>query len=252
MFPYLRIGPFLLQLPGLALLAGLWIGFTLIEKEAAKLEMDASKITNTVFYGLIAGLFGARLGYALQFLDVYLSNPLSLFSLDTNTLSPELGTVFGLIVAFVFGGRYKLSLRPTLDVLAPGLAVFMIAFGVAHILSGEAYGAPTRLPWSVFLWADYRHPSQIYETVGAIMIFLLAMRRPFGNQGAGLNFLLVVAASAVARIFLEAFRGDSVIWPGGFRAAQVIGLGVLAFSIILMRKWSNTNINNETERVLEV
>jgi prolipoprotein diacylglyceryltransferase len=128
----------------------------------------------------------------------------------------------------------------------------MIALGVAHILSGNAYGAPAFLPWSVFLWADYRHPSQIYETVGAIGIFLVAMRRPFGRQGAGLNFLLVVAASAVARIFLEAFRGDSVIWLGGFRAAQVIGLGVLAVSIILMRKWSNTNINTETERMLEV
>lgn len=252
MYPYLRVGPYLLQLSGLALLAGVWIGTTLVEKEAARLEMDAGKITNTIFYGLIFGLIGARLGYALQFFPVYFSNPLSLFTLDTNTLSPELGTLIGLVVALLFGGRYKLRLRPTLDALAPGLAVFMIAFGAAHILSGDAYGAPTRLPWSIFLWANYRHPSQIYETVGAIMIFMVAMRRPFGSQGAGLNFLLVVAASAIARIFLEAFRGDSVIWPGGFRAAQVIGLGVLAVSIIFMRKWSNTNINTETERTLEV
>jgi prolipoprotein diacylglyceryltransferase len=252
MYPYLRIGPYLLQLPGLALLTGVWIGFTLIEKESARLKVDTRKITSTVFYGLIAGLIGARLGYALQFLDVYLSNPLSLFSIDANTLSPELGILIGLIVAFVLEGRYQLALRPSLDALAPGLAVFMIALGVAHILSGEAYGAPTRLPWSIFLWADYRHPSQIYETVAAIGIFLVAMRRPFGGQGAGLNFLFVVAASAVARIFLEAFRGDSVVLPGGFRAAQVIGLGVLAVSIIFMRKWANTNTTAETERMLEV
>jgi phosphatidylglycerol---prolipoprotein diacylglyceryl transferase len=252
MYPYLRVGPYLLQLPGLALLAGVWIGFTLIEKESARLKVDTRKITNTVFYGLIAGLIGARLGYALQFLDIYLSNPLSLFSFKANTLSPELGILIGLIVTFVLGGRYQLALRPTLDALAPGLAVFMIALGVAHILSGDAYGAPTRLPWSIFLWADYRHPSQIYETVAAMGIFLVAMRRLFGSQGAGLNFLFIVAASAVARIFLEAFRGDSVVWPGGFRAAQVIGLSVLAVSIIFMRKWSNTNMNTETERALEV
>jgi len=252
MYPYLRVGPYLLQLSGLALLAGVWIGITLIEKEVARLEMDAGKITNTIFYGLIAGLIGARLGYALQFLPVYLSNPLSLFSLDMNTLSPELGTLIGLIVAFVVGQRYKLSMRPTLDALAPGLAVFMIALGAAHILNGNAYGAPAFLPWSVFLWADYRHPSQIYETVGAIGIFLVAMRRPFGSQGAGLNFLFVVAASAVARIFLEAFRGDSVIWPGGFRAAQVIGLLVLIISILLINSWGkstgSTNPYNENQK----
>lgn len=252
MYPYLRVGPYLLQLSGLALLAGVWLGISLIEKEAARLKMDASKVTNMVFYGLIAGLIGARFGYVLQFLDVYISNPLSLFSLNANTLSPELGTLIGLIVAFLFGQRYKLSLRPVLDALAPGLAVFMVALGVAYILSGDAYGAPAFLPWSVFLWADYRHPSQIYETIAAMGIFLVAMRRPFGGQGAGLNFLFVLAASAIARIFLEAFRGDSVVWPGGFRAAQVIGLGVLAVSIVFMRKWANTSTVIETERAQEV
>ena len=36
MFPYLPLGPFLLQLPGLALLVGLWFGLTLAEKEAGQ------------------------------------------------------------------------------------------------------------------------------------------------------------------------------------------------------------------------
>jgi prolipoprotein diacylglyceryltransferase len=196
-------------------------------------------------------LIGARLGYALQFSDVFMSNPLSLFALNVNTLSPELGLLTGFIVAFVFGQRRKLALRPSLDVLAPGLAFFMIALGVAHILSGDAYGAPSSLPWSVFLWADYRHPSQIYETIAAMGIFLVSMRRPFGSSGAGLNFIFFVAASAVARIFLEAFRGDSMIWPGGFRAAQVIGLGVLVISIFFMRKWGAIELSVKQEEMRE-
>lgn len=251
MYPYLRVGPYLLQLSGLALLIGVWIGITLIEKEATRLKLDAAKLTNTVFYGLIAGLVGARLGYALQFFDVYLSNPLSLFSLTANTLSPGLGLLTGLIAAIVFGQRYKLALRPALDALAPGLAFFMIALGVAHILSGDAYGAPTRLPWSVFLWADYRHPSQIYETLAAIGVFLVAMRRPIEGSGAGLNFLLVVVASASTRIFLEAFRGDSLILPGGFRMEQVVGLVVLAVSIFFMRKWGEMNLSTHYEGIRE-
>lgn len=252
MYPYLRVGPYLLQLSGLAFLAGVWIGITLIEKEAARLKVDATKLTNTVFYGLIGGLIGARLGYAFQFLEVYISNPLSLFSLNANTLSPGLGFLVGLTVTIVFGQRSKLALRPSLDAFAPGLAFFMIALGVAHILSGDAYGAATRLPWSIFLWADYRHPSQIYETIAAMGIFLIAIRRPLGSPGAGLNFLFMAAASAIARVFLEAFRGDSLVWSSGFRAAQVIGLVVIAISIFLMRKWGDANTSTKHERMQEV
>ena len=63
------------------------------------------------------------------------------------------------------------------------------------------------------------------------------LRRP-GQSGRGLNFPRVVALSAGARVFLEAFRGDSFIWPGGFRAAQVAGLFILAVTLWLMRSWS--------------
>lgn len=251
MYPYLRIGPYLIQLSGLALLAGVWIGLTLVEKEAGRLKMDATKITNIVFFSLIAGLVGARLGYALQFLDVYISKPLSLFALDANMLSPELGLLTSVVLAFIIGQRHQLALRPSLDALAPGLAFFMVALGVAHILSGDAYGSPTRLPWAVFLWADYRHPSQIYETIAALGIFLVAIRRSLGSRGSGLNFLFVLAASAFARIFLEAFRGDSLAWPGGFRAAQVAGLAVLALSIFFMHKWNVENLSKNEEGSLE-
>jgi len=237
MFPSLRIGPFLLQLPGLALLAGLWFGIILTEKESLRLNLDATRVINSVFYGLIAGIVAARLAYVVQYPKVYLANPLSALSLNTNTLSPNIGLLAGLSVLYLYGYRKRLPFRPTLDALATGLALFMITLGVAHILSGNAYGAPTRLPWAIYLWSDYRHPSQIYETVAALGILLVTLRRPLGSPGAGLNFLLVVALSAAARIFLEAFRGDSLIWTGGFRAAQVIGLAILATTVVLIKKW---------------
>ncbi len=238
MLPFVRLGPFLVQLPGLALLAGLWIGSSLAEKEAARLRLDVAAIYNLIFYGLVAGIIGARLAYAARYLSVYLGNPLSLFALTPGTLSPDAGLAIGIAAAALVGWRKQLPLRPTLDALAPGLAVFMVALGAAHILSGDAFGAPAQLPWAIYLWDDYRHPSQIYETLMALAALVVVWKRPLGRPGAGLNFLLAVALSAAARIFLEAFRGDSVIWVGGFRAAQVIGLLILAAALWLMRIWS--------------
>lgn len=236
MLPFIRLGPFLLQLPGLALLVGVWIGSALAEKEAERLKLNPAEVYNLIFYGLVAGLIGARLAYAAQYLSAYLANPLSLFALTPNTLSPNGGLVIGAAIAALFGWRKRLPLRPTLDALAPGLAAFMIAFGVAHFLGGDAFGAPTKLPWAIYLWDDYRHPSQVYETIAALVIFGIVRRRPFG-QRQGVASLLAVALFAAARIFLEAFRGDSVIWVGGFRAAQIIGVLVLAVSMGLMRVW---------------
>jgi len=238
MFPFIRVGPFLLQLPGLALLAGIWIGSSLAEKEAARLKLNVAAVYNLIFFGLIAGVVGARLAYAARYLSAYLANPLGLLALTPATLSPNAGLVIGLAVAALFGWRKKLPLRPTLDALAPGLAAFMVALGVAHIMSGDAFGAPAQLPWSIYLWDDYRHPSQIYETIAALVVFAVAWKRPLGQPGDGINFLLVVALSAAARVWLEAFRGDSVIWPGGFRAAQVVGVVVLAAALWLMKAWA--------------
>jgi len=36
---------------------------------------------------------------------------------------------------------------------------------------------------------------------------------------------------------LEAFRGDSVILPGGFREAQVLALAVMIVGFYWMRRW---------------
>ena len=247
MFPYLRIGPLLLQTPGLALLIGVWVGLSLAEKESLRLRLKADAVYNLVFFALISGIIGARLAYAARFLNAYVENPISLFSINPNTLSPNDGLLIGLLVAVIYGYRKRLPLRPTLDALAPGLAAFMVALGVSHLLSGDAFGAKTDLPWRIFLWNEYRHPTQVYETLAAIFIFLIVWLRSLELPGRGLNFLLVVSLSAGARLFLEAFRGDSVIWSGGFRSAQIVALLLLAVALWLMKSWSQTTESLQEE-----
>ena len=247
MYPYFRLGPFLIQLPLLALLVGLWIGMSLVERVSYRLKLYPSAIGNMIFYSLLGGLIGARLGYALQFPTLYLSKPLSLLALTPTTLSPSMGLAAGLITFVIFIERKRLPLRPTLDAIAPGLALFMTFVGVAHILSGDAFGAPTNVPWAIRLWNEYRHPSQLYETFLAMIIFLVIRERFPKPEGGGMNFLLTLALVSAARIFLEAFRGDSAFWPGGYRQAQVIGLFILTFSFYLMRKWMTSGQTNLEE-----
>jgi len=247
MFPFLHLGPFLLPMASLSLLAGLWVGFPLIEREAVRLKINASTLSNVIFYSLLAGLIGARLGYALEFPSLYLAKPASLLALTPTTLSPTMGLVVGLITFMILIQRKQLPIQATLDSIAPGLALFMVFVGVSHILSGDAYGAPTRMLWAIRLWNEYRHPSQFYETLIALMIFLVVRQRFPKPEGAGLNFLLTIALFSASRVFLEAFRGDSVFWPGGFREAQIIALVIMAVSFYWIRKWMSLDSTKSQE-----
>ena len=243
MFPVLQIGSLALPIPGLALLLGVWIGLWLAEKKAARLGIGPETVYNLAFIGIVAGLIGARLAYVARYLNVYASDPLSVFSLNPASLAPAEGVLIGMVAAVIYGAHLQLPLRLPLDVLAPAVAVMGVAVALAHVASGDAFGAATRLPWSVYLWDEYRHPSQLYELIAALGVlgvwWGMKERRPF----VGSSFLLVVALSAAARLFLEAFRGDSVVIGGGLRAAQVWGLVVLAACLGVMRYWGREAIS---------
>ena len=237
MFPVLQIGSLAIAVPGLALLIGVWVALELAEREAARLTLNPDAVYRLAFGALVAGLIGARLAYVARYLSVYASDPLGIFSLNAATLAPAEGALIGVTAASVYGARRQLPLRATLDALAPALAALAVAVAVAHAASGDAFGAPAQLPWSVFLWGAYRHPSQVYELIAALAVLGLGRRVRALGLFPGFNFLLVVALSAAARIFLEAFRGDSLLIIGGWRAAQVVGLMVLAACLAAMRCW---------------
>jgi len=227
MFPILQLGPLAIQLSGLFLLVGVWVAISVIEKEAPRRNLSTAALSNMILLALVAGVVGARLWYAVRFIDVYLENPLSLFSLNPSTLASGEGLLTGLLAAWIYGQHKGLSLWSTLDALAPGLAVFGIAMGFSHLSSGDAFGAPSSVPWAIELWGEVRHPSQIYEILLAALIFFILWRARTWELFPGFTFFSWAAMTAAARLFLEAFRGDSVIILGSLRSAQVISLAIL-------------------------
>ena len=232
MFPILHLGPLAIQTPGLFLLAGIWIATSIIEKEAPKRGLSTSALSNLILLALVTGVIGARAWYAVRFIDIYVANPLGLFSLNPSTLALEEGVLTGLAAAWIYGHRKGLPLWPTLDALAPGLALFGIAFGLSHLASGDAFGAPSSAPWAIELWGANRHPTQVYEILLAVLTFLVLWRIKGWDSFSGFPFLSWLALAAVSRLFLEAFRGDSVIILGSVRSAQVVSLIILIAAML--------------------
>jgi phosphatidylglycerol:prolipoprotein diacylglycerol transferase len=143
--------------------------------------------------------------------SAFSANPGSLFSLNLTMFEPVWGIALGLFSSSLFGWRKRIPLMSALDAFTSTLAILAIAFHLANLASGDAYGVPTNLPWAIELWGTPRHPVQIYETLAAILILWLVWPRLGWYEIAGQRFLAFIAMSAGARVFLEAFRGDSVL-----------------------------------------
>ena len=246
MFPILQLGPLALQVPGLLLLVGLWIGTLVVEREAVRYELDPGKVSTMIFVALVAGIVGARLGYALNYLDLYAEEPLSLVALNLNTLAPLEGIATGIIAAMIYAQRNRLSLLATLDALTLGAAVFAIFVALAHLSSGDAFGAPTNVPWAIQLWGADRHPAQVYELLGAVGVMLIILKMRKNIFPAGFIFALFIALTAFSRLFLEGFRGDSLIIFDSIRGAQFASLVVMILALLALHVLSRSNTEGKT------
>jgi phosphatidylglycerol---prolipoprotein diacylglyceryl transferase len=208
------------------LLAALWIGLTLAEKRAERHGISKDALNNLVYYSVFSYILGGRLLYALSNYSVFLQSPLSVFSLNLDLFDPLAALVVAVIVGIVYSSRQNLPLWSALDALTPLFASISIGLSLSHLAAGTAFGSPTDLPWGIELWNATRHPTQVYELIAALFIFGLIWFRT-SNSPDGSDFILFAALTAGARLFLEAFRGDSTLIFGGLRLAQVIAWVVL-------------------------
>jgi phosphatidylglycerol:prolipoprotein diacylglycerol transferase len=215
----------------------IWAGLYLAEKRSARHGVNNDDLNNIVFFPLIGFLLGGRLLFALENLPAFTQSPLSLISLNLDLFDPFGGLAVAIIVALVYRQRRNLSLWSTLDALTPAFAVFAVGLGLAHLASGSAFGKETTLPWGMKLWGVVRHPSQIYEILASLLILGLLWFQKADTRP-GVHFLRFVALTSGARLFLEAFRGDSTLVFSGLRLAQVIAWMVLAISLFLLDKRS--------------
>jgi phosphatidylglycerol:prolipoprotein diacylglycerol transferase len=239
MLPIINIGPFALPLTELLLIVGVWVATLTLGKEASRRKLSANTLNNLVMIGLLGGVIGARLGYVLRHLDAYTDTWLDILALNVHALSLGDGLLFGSLAALIYAQHKELPLWPTLDALTPGLALFAVFVGLSHLASGDAYGAPTSLPWSLQIWGAERHPSQVYEIVAALLLFWAIQRIKSASTFPGFLILTFAAVSAASRVFLEAFRGDSEIVFGSLRSMQLAGLFVLLLSLAAMHLLAN-------------
>ncbi len=241
MFPILQIGPLSIQAPALFMLIAVWIGLFMAEKTSPYFGVSPNELNNLTFYAAIGLILGARLVFLLRYPNVFLDQPLSIFSLSPLMLDWEGGILAGVLVALVYGQRKGLLVWETLDALTPAFAVLVVGWGLARLASGDGYGLPTTLPWGIPLWGANRHPTQVYEILAGLGNYALVMRWVLlkkKRKWAGEVFLRFIAVAAGANLLIDTLRADTPVWQNGLHTVQIASWLVLALCLFLVTRFS--------------
>lgn len=238
MYPLVQIGPLNLSSSGIMLLLGLftaqWVLARVARNRGGK---ELEKQADTCFFAwLLGAVVGARLWYGLLNWDIYGAAPGLFLALQIGGLAWPGALLGGTLAAYLLMRRRGYPLLPLADSAALALPVGQAIASVGLLLSGEAFGVPTTLPWGVELFGATRHPTQLYYALAALLtlavLVWLARRQP----AAGTLAAAYLALSGLALLLVEALRADSLLLPGGIRAAQVFGLALLLLALWWARR----------------
>ena len=185
MYPLVQIGPFRLSSGGLVLLISLMIGSSLVSRvaRARGAEKLARQADNCFYPVLIGAVIGARLWYGLFNLDLYGRN-LGLFvALRVSDFAWPGALLSGMLAGYLWCRWNGFDEFKLADTAALTLPVVQAIGYIGLLLSGEAFGLPTRLPWGVSLFGATRHPNPTrqQERVGA-QRFEQQQRKPLQSQ----------------------------------------------------------------------
>ena len=253
------IGSFEIRFYGIILMLGALAGTLLAQKEAKRRGHDPEIVWDLMLWLLIAGIVGARLwhvftpppssiaqGFTTKY---YLTHPLDLINTRNGGLGIPGAVIGGLIALYFFTRKRNLSFLEWADIGAPALALGQAIGRWGNYVNQELYGAPTSLPWKIFIEPKYRlpgfeeqayyHPLFLYESLwnlGNMAILLWLGRRYPDRLKVGDLFLLYLVIYPVGRFLLDFLRLDASM-VGGINANQTLMavVALISATILLLR-----------------
>jgi phosphatidylglycerol:prolipoprotein diacylglycerol transferase len=198
---------------------------------------------------IFSALVGAKLLLFLSDYSYYSQNPREIFSLSTLRST---GVYYGgLLLALGASAWYlkksRLPAWKVADLCAPGIALGQAIGRIGCLSAGCCYGKPTTLPWGITFTSRYAfdnvgvplntplHPTQLYESIGTLILFLYLMWRLSRRHFTGQIILEYLVAYASLRFAIEFFRDDErgFILNGLLSTSQFIGLLTVLGSLIV-------------------
>lgn len=208
---------------------------------------------------LIAGIvIGARLGHCLFYDPSYfLEHPVEMLLpiqqqpdgswIFTGFLGlASHGGIIGMLIALaILSIRKNISSISLLDLIALVAPLAGCFIRVGNFFNSEIIGEPTDQSWGVVFTAVddlARHPSQLYEAIAYLIIFLVMYSRRWELlQYQGKIFGWVLTLVFIGRFLIEFTKIDQVSWEAGMELnmGQILSLPFVIVGIAFIYFWKN-------------
>jgi phosphatidylglycerol---prolipoprotein diacylglyceryl transferase len=206
-----QAGPLTVRWYGLCFALAFACGFFIVRAQFRAEGKDEQHLESLLLYMIVGAVLGARLGHVLFYQPGYfLRHPLQLFAVWQGGLASH-GGAAGILIALYFYTRHRPE-QPylwLLDRIVVPTALGGAFIRLGNLFNSEILGRPASGPWAfVFVRVDAvpRHPVQLYEAIGYLLIcFLLAgiYWRLRARTPRGLLFGLFLASVFSLRFLLE-------------------------------------------------
>ncbi|MGH7299697.1 MAG: prolipoprotein diacylglyceryl transferase [Candidatus Rokuibacteriota bacterium] len=234
----LELGPLQIRWYGILMATAILVGFWLVHRRAVQEGLPADDILRAGQWGVVAGLVGARLYEVVFNWDYYGRVPWKIIAVWEGGLAIHGGLIVGPLVGALLAWKWAVPVLRALDVIAPSMVLGQAIGRWGNFFNEEAFGAPTDLPWKLYISPPHRppdfqrfdffHPTFLYESLWDLLVFavLVLWLRPRIGRHPGAVFFAYIGLYSVGRFFIEALRLDS-FWVAGFRVAQLASVAGL-------------------------
>lgn len=209
-------------------------------------RLGAKKIVKDLFFPLAAwGLIGARAYHVVNELPFYIEHPAMIPAVWHGGLAIHGGIIAGAIYLWYAARARRISFLQYADILFPSLLLGQAIGRWGNFFNQELFGAPTSLPWGIFIAPENRpeafaaftrfHPTFLYESlwnllVVGIITLWIKNRAP---KKRGIVFAFSLIASGLGRTVVELLRIDAVPIIVGVRLPLLSSVFIIVFGIWL-------------------
>ncbi|PKL47840.1 MAG: hypothetical protein CVV42_11910 [Candidatus Riflebacteria bacterium HGW-Riflebacteria-2] len=223
---------------GLLIALGYTLGTILILREARRQGLNTDAIFDMLLLQLIVGICGSRLLFVVEYAPDKL-NFSDFFAFDQGGLTFYGAVISSIIFDLLYLKYRKLPFWQVIDCVGYGLPAGIALARVGCLLNGCCYGTSSNLPWAMHFAAAGSgtcHPTQLYESLGALLIWYLLYRLSAWRRNYGEMFLACMGAYGLLRFIIEFFRAENPVFVLGLTMAQVIGLLMIAVAFFTWKK----------------
>ena len=198
--------------------------------------LDTAAFWGVATWAVGGGFVGARLLHVIDRWPDYASDPLRALAVQRGGLAIEGAILGGLVGGALAARRYKLPVLSVADAVAPGLVLGQAIGRLGCLVTGDALGGVTTLPWGITYLNPYSmapatgvayQPVFAYEALWDVAVFgALWMMRGNARQPGSL-FAAYLALYATGK-FLITFLRQEQVWVLGLQEAQLVALLLIA------------------------